>query len=277
MIFLKFIRDDGAIMNIGDGAEDYELLSKAGTSNVEVEHYYDAKGSGYGDWHSGERVKGRTLKYKITSHTGIAASRRFMEFFFNVLHKFRVESYFNGREVYLDAELLTPKHTEDLYSHEEVEITFYASDPYWKSLDDTVRNFYTQSALWHYPYAFVEPNQNLPANAYTVFERINVNKTVYVYNDGDAPALFTITIHGAVDNPEVKINDALIKYNGTVGSGESLYIDSENGVYQLDGKNVLKDMIVLGEPMLKTGDNTLVSNKEMFGTVNYHKLYNGDM
>ena len=36
MIFLKFIRDDGAIMNIGDGAEDYELLSKAGTSNVEV-------------------------------------------------------------------------------------------------------------------------------------------------------------------------------------------------------------------------------------------------
>lgn len=81
MIFLKFIRDDGAIMNIGDGAEDYELLSKTGTSNVEVEHYYDAKGSGYGDWHSGERVKGRTLKYKITSHTGIAASRRFMEFF----------------------------------------------------------------------------------------------------------------------------------------------------------------------------------------------------
>ena len=75
----------------------------------------------------------------------------------------------------------------------------------------------------------------------------------------------------------MKINDALIKYNGTVGSGESLFIDSENGVYQLDGKNVLKDMIVLGEPMLKTGDNVLVSNKEMFGTVNYHKLYNGDM
>lgn len=277
MILLKIIRDDGAILEVGDSAESYELISKSGTGNVEVEHFYDEKGSGYGDWHSGKRIKGRTFKYTIWGHVSITASRRFMSYFFNVLHSYRIESYMNGRNVYIEANLITPKCSEDLYKHEEVEVTFFAADPYWKSLTDTVRNFYTQANLWHYPYAIVAPKPDLPANAYTLYERININKTVYVYNDGDAPAVFTIAINGAVENPEIQINDAIIKYNGVIESGQTLFIDPDNGVYRIGLNNVVKDMIVTGDPRLGVGDNTLVGNVAMFGTVNYYKLYNGDM
>lgn len=277
MIFIKIIRDDGAILNVGDGTEEYELLDKFGTSNVEVERFYDEKGLGFGDWKSGERIKSRQFGYKIRAHKSLSSARRFTSFFFNMLRRYRIESYINGREVYIEADLQKIKSTEDLYKIEDIDLTFYAADPYWKSLSDTTRSFYTQSALWHYPYAFVEPNPTLPANAYTVYERINTNQTAYVYNDGDAPAEFTITINGLVSNPEIRINDSVIKYKGTVESGQKLFIDAANAVYTIDGKNAMKDMIVTGEPTLKVGDNTLISNVAMFGTVNYFKLYNGDM
>lgn len=278
MIFIKIIRDDGAILEVGDGTDGgYELLEKFGTSNVEAEQFYDEKGSGFGDWKSGERIKARKFGYKIRAHTGIATSRRFTSYFFNYLHRYRIESYFNNKEVFIDADLSNLKSSEDLYSCEDITVNFYAEDPYWKSLSDTTRSFYTQSGLWHYPYAFIEPSQDLPMYAYTVYERINVNKKAYIYNDGDAPASFTVTINGLVNSPKLTINNSVIKYAGVIDSGKTLFIDPANAIYTLDGVNCLKNMIVTGEPMLKVGDNTIISNTNMFGTVNYCKLYNGDM
>lgn len=277
MKLLKIIRDDGFVFNIGDESDDYELLSKSGTGNVEVEQFYDAKGYGYGDSLSGYRVKARTIKYKITSHIDISISRRFLSHYFNVLHSYTIQSFFNGREVWISGSLMTPKPNEDDYSHEEIEVSFYCEDPYWKSLIDTTRSFYTAADLWHYPYAFVEPSADLPANAYTVYERINLSNTAYIYNDGDAPADFTITINGEVVNPKITVNNAVITFNGTVKAGQQLFIDATNGIYTIDGVNVLSKIQISNELQLKVGDNTLMSSAPMFGTINYNKLYNGDM
>lgn len=278
MIFIKIIRDDGAVLEVGDGTDGgYELLEKFGTSNVEAEQFYDEKGSGFGDWKSGERIKARKFGYKIRAHTSVAASRRFTSYFFNYLHRYRIESYFGNKKVYIYADLSSLKSSEDLYSVEDIKIDFYADDPYWKSLDDTTRSFYTQSGLWHYPYAFIEPGPDLPMHAYTVYERVNVNKVAYIFNDGDAPAGFTVTINGVVNSPELTINNSIIRYDGVVGSGKTLFIDPANAVYTLDGINCLRNMIVTGEPALQVGDNKIVSNTNMFGTINFSKLYNGDM
>lgn len=189
----------------------------------------------------------------------------------------KIQSFFNDRKVWIVADLQSPKMTEDMYSHETVEITFYASDPFWRSLTDTTKSFCTQAALWHYPYAFVAPDSELPADAYTVFERINPSNTVYIYNDGDAPTDFSLLINGEVVNPKIAINDAEVSYAGAVNVGQTLFIDPTNGVYTLDGKNVLKDITVTNDLQLKVGDNTLTSNATIVGKINYNKLYNGDV
>lgn len=277
MILLKIIRDDGLTIEAGDGQENWELLAKEGTAGVEVEHFYSERGYGHGDIYDGRRVRGRTLKYTLKDNYKLPSGRQWISAFFDVLHEYRIQSYFGGKQVWIDARLTNIQPTEDYYSAGIVEATFYAADPYWNDLTDTRRQFYTQAGLWHYPYGLVDLSAGYPREAYTVYEQVEVGNTVYIYNDGDAPTTLVLALQSPAAAPVITINKALVRYTGSIRAGDTLVFDFGRSIYTLNGANIFRNLLITGDPGLKVGDNTISANVPIYGEVTFFKKYNGDV
>jgi hypothetical protein len=79
------------------------------------------------------------------------------------------------------------------------------------------------------------PIQSVATNEKTISEN---NKTAEVVNDGDVPALPTITIHGPLSNPDL-INTTTgeeIQISHVLVEGETLVVDFANHTLKVDGE-----------------------------------------
>jgi len=65
--------------------------------------------------------------------------------------------------------------------------------------------------------------------------------TSKIVNEGTAPTYPLIEIYGSATNPSVTIGDEVLSWNGTLLSGETLYIDCDKRTVKKGSANALKD------------------------------------
>lgn len=88
----------------------------------------------------------------------------------------------------------------------------------------------------------------------------------------DSRALFTIRPTTDANSFELKVNDAVISYDGSVVAGDTITVDSRSLEFRLNGDLMI--MEVSGYfPVIKPGDNELIVNVQSDIHANWQELY----
>jgi predicted phage tail component-like protein len=83
-----------------------------------------------------------------------------------------------------------------------------------------------------------------------------------ITNNGSVETPLLITITGELIDPEIVIGSDTLSYDGTVGVGETLVIDTENMTVKLDGANALSNYSG-GFPKLQTGETVITADNKV--------------
>lgn len=88
--------------------------------------------------------------------------------------------------------------------------------------------------------------------------KLKIKSTTHTLTDIDLPALAlgTAGIKNEITGIKIKVNDDIIKYNGTISSDDELIIDTENFIVTKNGVNDIKNWEG-NFPLLKPGENIL--------------------
>lgn len=97
------------------------------------------------------------------------------------------------------------------------------------------------------------------------FEKKSIGSGTLV-NNGNVETGLIIEISGSITNPTITIGDKTITYTGTIATGKTLVIDTENMTAKIDDANVL-DNLSDGLPfMLQPGSASVVADNKVIFT-----------
>lgn len=283
---IKFIRDDTATFEIGGSYRDdndWLLIEQIeGIDFPSIEIFSETEAVSDGSIVTGSHVTGRSIRIKaqVKNRSLNDVCRRFAIAFFNQKHRFKLYITYMGRtrwiEGIIDGMSIPAKN---VYENQTMDVTFYCSKPYFKSVDDFGKNIASATPRLAFPYIQTD---TIPV----VASYYNFAKNVNIENDGDVETFAQIIINmtGKVTNPVIfKDETKYIRVFGDFFKGDVINVDMVNLDVTINGEKALHKLDKTSsftDCALAVGNNVIGFDAEdgydnMQVNVYFNKMYMG--
>lgn len=233
-ITVRFVRGDGRTF-AADG-NTLGLVAASGLDEPAVEVFTQKAAVGDGDLVTGQRVGSRVLDFTLKARQCALNDvlRRAATSFFIPTQPYEIHVARPGARRYAEGcrleSLCVP--VDSPYRPITLKLAFLMPDGYFLSVDSFGKNIAGVDPLCGYPFVS-------PAGRGRVYGAFAFAQTVYLDNDGDAPAYCqaVFVAQGEVVNPKLIAGDGYVRVLTTLHSGDVLAVDGRTRSVSLNGEN----------------------------------------